>query len=196
MKKFLLKTLDITLTVIMILSALYAVFNMIMAFLPVEIQTQVFGWLHMSSEYIATFSISSVINAVILVLSKMLQANMKVALSAKLAKAEHVISNGIASNDKILERTNEIINSLNVLQDLNNAILSVQKVTTERNIKASDKLVLKGEKEAYKNALLDIEKAKEKLKDIDNISKVFKKEKVVEVEKIVEKVVDPLEGRV
>ena len=41
MKKFLLKTLDITLTVIMILSALYAVFNMTMAFLPVEIQTQV-----------------------------------------------------------------------------------------------------------------------------------------------------------
>ena len=99
-------------------------------------------------------------------------------------------------NDKILERTNEIINSLNILQDLNNAVLSVQKVTTERNIKASDKLVLKGEKEAYKNALLDIEKAKEKLKAIDNISKVFKKEKVVEVEKIVEKVVDPLDGRV
>ena len=100
----------------------------------------------MSSEYIATFSISSAINAVILVSSKIIQTNMKVALSAKLAKAEHVISTGIASNDKILERTNEIINSLNVLQDLNNAILSVQKVTTERNIKASDKLVLKGEK--------------------------------------------------
>jgi hypothetical protein len=196
MKKFLLKTLDITLTVIMILSALYAVFNMTMTFLPVEIQTQVFNWLHMSSEYIATFSISSVINAVILVSSKIIQTNMKVALSAKLAKAEHVISNGIASNDKILERTNEIINSLNVLQDLNNAVLSVQKVTTERNIKASDKLVLKSEKEAYKNALLDIEKAKEKLKAIDNISKVFKKEKVVEIEKIVEKVVDPLDGRV
>ena len=150
----------------------------------------------MSSEYIATFSISSVINAVILVSSKIIQTNMKVALSAKLAKAEHTISNGIASNDKILERTNEIINSLNILQDLNNAVLSVQKVTTERNIKASDKLVLKGEKEAYKKALLDIEKAKEKLNDIDNISKVFKKEKVVEIEKIVEKVVDPLDGRV
>lgn len=196
MKRFLLKTLDITLTIIMILSALYAVFNMTMAFLPVEIQTTVYSALHMSQEYIATFSISSAINAVILVASKIIQTNMKVALSSKLAKAESVISNGIASNDKILERTNEIITSLNVLQDLNNAVLSVQKVTTERNIKASDKLVLLGEKEAYKGALADIEKAKEKLKEIDNISKVFKKEKVVEIEKIVEKVVDPLEGRV
>lgn len=196
MKRFLLKTLDITLTIVMILSALYAVFNMTMTFLPVEIQTIVYSALHMSQEYIATFSISSAINAVILVSSKIIQTNMKVALSSKLAKAESVISNGIASNDKILERTNEIITSLNVLQDLNNAVLSVQKVTTERNIKASDKLVLKGEKEAYKGALADIEKAKEKLKEIDNISKVFKKEKVVEVEKIVEKVVDPLEGRV
>lgn len=196
MKRFLLKTLDITLTIIMILSALYAVFNMTMTFLPVEIQTTVYSALHMSQEYIATFSISSAINAVILVSSKIIQTNMKVALSSKLAKAESVISNGIASNDKILERTNEIITSLNVLQDLNNAILSVQKVTTERNIKASDKLVLLSEKEAYKGALADIEKAKEKLKEIDNISKVFKKEKVVEIEKIVEKVVDPLEGRV
>ena len=62
MKKFLLKTLDITLTVIMILSAymLYLIWQL--TFLPVEIQTQVYGWLHMSSEYIATFSISSAIN--------------------------------------------------------------------------------------------------------------------------------------
>jgi len=49
----------------------------------------------------------------------------------------------------------------------------VQKVTTERNIKASDKLVYKSEKEAYQEALEQIEKAKQELSEINNISTVY-----------------------
>lgn len=196
MKKFLLKTVDITLTIIMILSALYAVFNLTMSFLPAEIQTTVYTALRMSTEYIATFSISATVNAVILISSKLLQVNLKMRTNEKLANSEKVIQSGKQSNNAVLEKVNELISNINILQDLNNAVLSVQKVTTERNIKASGKLVRDSEKQAYKDALKDIEKAKGKLKQVDNIQKVFEREEVIEIEKIVEKVVDPLDGRV
>jgi len=87
-----------------------------------------------------------------------------------------------------------VINNLNVLQDLTNALLSVQKITTERNIKASDKLVYKDEKEAYKQALEEIENAKAKLAEINNISTVYEKTEVKEV--VVEKEKDLMTGRV
>ena len=196
MKRFLLKTLDVILTIVMVFSVLYAVFNLTMTFLPVEIQTKVFTALKMSGEYIATFSISATINAVVLISSKLLQIKTKADLSSKLAKAEKVIANGMQSNDIILERTNEIISNMNILQDLNNAVLSVQEVNAKRNVKASDKLFLKGEKEQYKKALTDIEKAKEKLSKIDNISKVFEKTETKVKEVIVKKEIDDMAGRV
>ena len=93
MKKFLMKTLDITLNIIMVISALYAIFNLVMTFLPADIQAQVFGWLHMSEEYIATFSISSVINAAVLVGSKLIQTYNKINLTAMITHQQQTISN-------------------------------------------------------------------------------------------------------
>ena len=196
MKKFLYKTLDVVLTIIMIASALYAIFNMVMSFLPSEIQSDVYGWLHMSEEYITTFSISSVINAAILVSAKVIQTYSKIKMTAQLAKSEEIITNNVVMNDAVLNKLNELINQVQVLQGLDDAILSVQKVTTERNIKASDKLVYKDEKEAYKQALEQIETAKNKLADVNNLHTVYEKTEVKEV--IVEKEVNPndLTGRV
>lgn len=194
MKKFLLKAGNILLTVIMVASTLYAVFNLVMTFLPSDIQEAVYGWLNMSSEYIATFSVSATINAVVLIASKVGQTLTRIKLTQELTQAEQVNANTVQASETVIERQNAIINNLNVLQELTNALLSVQKVTTERNIKASDKLVYKSEKEAYQAALEEIEKAKEQLAEINNISTVYEKTEVKEV--VVEKEQDPNSGRV
>lgn len=194
MKKFILKALDILLTIVMIASAVYAIFNMVMSFLPAEIQQSVYSALNMSSEYIATFSVSATINAAVLVASKIAQTYSRIKLTAQLTKAEEVNANTVAVDKAVIERTNAVINNLNVLQGLVDALLSVQKITTERNIKASDKLVYKDEKEAYKKALEDIEAAKAKLAEINNITTVYEKTEIKEV--IVEKEQDDLTGRV
>lgn len=194
MKKVILKTLDILLTIVMIASAIYAVFNMVMSFLPAEIQKTVYDALHMSSEYIATFSVSATINAAVLVATKIAQTYSRIKLTAQLTKAEEVNTNTVMANETVVERTNAAINNLNVIQDLIGALLSIQKVNAERNIKASDKLVYKEEKEAYKQALEEIETAKAKLAEINNVATVYEKTEVKEV--IVEKEQDNLSGRV
>ena len=185
MKKFLLKTLDVVLTIVMVVSALYAIFNLVMTFLPVEIQTKVYGWLHMSQDSIATFSISSVVNAAVLVGSKLLQTYNKVQITKQLAKSEEIIVNDVAVNEAVIKKNNEVINNINVLQKLVNALLTVQKITTERNIKSSDLLVYKSEKEAYSKALDEINQAKKELEQISNLTSVYERTEVKEV--IVEK---------
>mgnify|MGYP001022544726 CR=1 FL=1 len=195
MKNITLKIINFALTLIMVASVLYAIFNMTMAFLPAEVQAEVYGWLHMSQEYIATFSISSTINAVVLVGVKMAQTQTRVNLIGKLAKAEQTINNGVVINDKVVQGFNAVATNIAVLQKLNNALLSVQKVTAERNIASSDKLVTMEEKEAYKNAIAEIEQAQKELAEINNIYKVYEKTEVKEV--IVEKPAqDKLSGRV
>ncbi len=194
MKKFILKTLDIILTIIMVVSVVYSLFNLVMSLLPVEIQAQVYGWLHMSSEYIATFSVSAAINAAILVATKLAQTYTRIKLSTKLFESEQVIHNDIAVNEKVVERINAVINNLNVTQSLLNALLSVQKINAERNIKASEQLVYKAEKEAYTQALTEIEDARAQLANIKNMATIYEKTEVKEI--VVEKEVDKLSGRV
>lgn len=194
MKKFLLKTLDVVLTIVMIVSSLYAIFNIVMSFLPVDIQTRVYGLLHMSQEYIATFSISATFNAIILVASKLSSNYLRSSLISKLTKAEKVIQQDAAVNQAVIEGVNKVVNNLNILQTITNAVLSVQKVTTERNIKASEKLVHDADKEAYKQALEQIKSAQAELSNIQNITAVYEKTEVKEV--IVEKEVDEYSGRV
>lgn len=196
MKKFLLKTLDVVLTIIMVVSCLYSVFNLVMAFLPVEIQTKIFNWLNMSEEYITSFSISSVISAAVIVATKIAQTQSRTALLSTLSKTEQTVTNDLAVNEIVINRVNSVINNLNVMQSMFGALLSVQKVTAERNIGSSDTLVLPAEKEAYKNAIAEIEKAKEELSNLKNITTVYEKTEVKEV--VVEKEVikDEFAGRV
>ncbi len=194
MKKFILKSLDTTLTIVMIGSVIYSLFNLVMSLLPIEIQAQVYGWLHMSSEYIATFSISAAINAAVLVATKIAQAYTRIKLSTKLIESENVINNDIAVNEKVVEKTNAVINNQNIVLTLLNALLTVQKVNVERNIKASDQLVYKAEKDAYVQALAEIEDAKCKLAEISNLVAVYEKTEIKEI--VVEKEVDKLSGRV
>lgn len=194
MKKFILKALDVILTIVMIGSVIYSLFNLVMSLLPIEIQTQVYGWLHMSSEYIATFSVSAAINAAVLVATKIAQTYTRIKLSTKLLESENVIHNDIAVSEKVVERTNEVINNQNIVLTLLNALLTVQKVNVERNIKASDQLVYKAEKDAYVQALAEIEDAKCKLAEISNLVAVYEKTEIKEI--VVEKEVDKLSGRV
>lgn len=194
MKKAILKTLDVMLTIVMVVSVIYSIFNMVMSFLPAEIQKTVYEFLHMSEEYIATFSISATINAAVLVATKIAQTYSRIKLTTQLTKAEEVNTNTVMANETVIERTNAAINNLNVIQGLIGALLTIQKVNAERNIKASDKLVYKEEKEAYKQALEEIETAKAKLAEINNVATVYEKIEVKEV--IVEKEHDDLSGRV
>ncbi len=194
MKKFLLKTLDILLTIIMVASVLYSIFNLVMSFLPVNVQTMVYGWLNMSTEYIATFSISAAINAAVLVGTKIAQTYTRIKLTSQLIRSEEINANTVKADETIVERTNAAINNLRILQDQLNALLTVQKVTTERNIKASEKLVYKSDKEAYKRALEQIEKVQQEFKEINNIATVYEKTEIKEI--VVNKEEDPNVGRV
>ena len=194
MKKFLMKTLDITLNIIMVISALYAIFNLVMTFLPADIQAQVFGWLHMSEEYIATFSISSVVNAAVLVGSKLIQTYNKINLTAMITHQQQTISNDLAVNEQVVNRTNVLIDNIKVVEKQLDAILTVNKVNVERNIDSSEKLVNKAQKTAYKSALAVIEDAKASLEELKNITSVYEREEIKEV--IVEKEHDSLSGRV
>lgn len=194
MKKFLLKTLDITLNIIMVISAIYAIFNLVMTFLPTDIQAQVFGWLHMSEEYIATFSISSVFNAAVLVGSKLIQTYNKINLTAMITHQQQTISNDLAVNEQVVNRTNVLIDNIKVVEKQLDAILTVNKVNVERNIDSSEKLVNKAQKTAYKSALAVIEDAKASLEELKNITSVYEREEIKEV--IVEKEHDSLSGRV
>lgn len=196
MKKVLLKIMNFLLNVVMVVSVIYALFNVVMSFLPADIQSQVYGLLHMSQEYIATFSISAVINAAVLVATRLGQIWTRTNLTSKLLQAEQVIKNNVEIDEKVVDRINTLIDGVNVLQQLTNAIVEVQKVTTERNINASDKLVHLSEKEAYKSALEVIEQAQEKLKELANITSVYERTEVKVIEQIVKKDDDSLTGRV
>lgn len=194
MKNFILRTLNAILNIVMILSVIYSLFNIVMSFLPEDTQRTVYDFLHMSSEYIATFSVSATINAGVLVASKIASTVTRINMQTKLLENEKVMQNDILVNEKVIEKSNEIISSLRGLIGLSNALLSVQEVTTKRNIGASELLVSADEKETYQKALLDIEKAKNTLVELNNITNVYEKTEVKEVEVIKEK--DELEGRV
>lgn len=194
MKKFLLKTLDVTLNIIMVLSAIYAIFNLVMTFLPADIQTTVFEWLHMSEEYIATFSISSIINAAVLVGSKLIQTYNKINLTTMITHQQETLSNNLAINEQVVNKTNVLIDNIKVVETLLDAVLTVNKVNVERNIDASEKLVNKAQKDAYKLALDTIEKAKAAFEELKNITSVYERTEIKEV--IVEKDDNSLSGRV
>lgn len=194
MKKFLLKTADVILNIIMIASVLYAVFNLVMTFLPVEIQTKVFNWLNMSQEYITTFSISSVFNATVLVGSKLLQTHNKIALTSMITHQEKTLINNLEVNEQVVDRVNVLVDNIKAVKTQLQAVLTVNKVNCERNIKASEQLVNSTEKDAYKSALQVIEDAQATIQELDNITSVYEKTEIKEV--IVEKEHDPLSGRV
>lgn len=194
MKKFLLKTADVILNIIMIASVLYAVFNLVMTFLPVEIQTKVFNWLNMSQEYITTFSISSVFNAAVLVGSKLLQTHNKIALTSMITHQEKTLINNLEVNEQVVDRVNVLVDNIKAVKTQLQAVLTVNKVNCERNIKASEQLVNSAEKDAYKSALQVIEDAQATIQELDNITSVYEKTEIKEV--IVEKEHDPLSGRV
>lgn len=194
MKKFLLKTLNVILTIIMVLSVIYAIFNLVMIFLPTDIQTTVFEWLHMSEEYIATFSISSIINAAVLVGSKLIQTYNKINLTTMITHQQETLSNNLAINEQVVNKTNVLIDNIKVVETLLDAVLTVNKVNVERNIDASEKLVNKAQKDAYKSALEIIEKAKTALEELKNITSVYERTEIKEV--IVEKDDNSLSGRV
>lgn len=194
MKKFILKTFDVILNIVMALSAIYAIFNLVMTFLPVEIQSKVFNWLHMSQEYIVTFSISSIINATILVGSKLLQTHNKLNLTTLINHQQKTLVNNLEVNAQVVDRVNSMINDINAIKTQLNAVLTVNKVNVERNIEASDKLVRKSEKEAYKSALKTIEEAQKTIKELNNITSIYERTDVKEI--VVEKEHDSLSGRV
>lgn len=194
MKKALLKTLNVLLTIVMIISVTYAVFTVVMTFLPAEVQQRVYDALHMSKEYIATFSVSATINAVVLVAGKISQTYSQIKLTAKLTQAEEINANTVMTNETVIERTNSVINNINVVQELLNALLSVQKVNAERNMKASEELVHLEEKEAYKKAVEEIERAQAELAKVNAVATVYEKVEIKEV--VVKKEQDELLGRV
>lgn len=196
MKNFLLKATNVLINIILIISCIYSVFNIVMSFLPADIQIQVYGWLHMSQEYIATFSISSAVNAAVIVASKVIQAQTRLALTTKLDRAERTITQNANMNEVVVERTNAAINNINMLIKAFDALLTMQKVNAERNINASEKLVYKSEKEAYQAALDAMSKAQDEIRELANISTVYEKTEIKEVVVEKETSTDKMSGRV
>lgn len=107
---------------------------------------------------------------------------------------QETLSNNLAINEQVVNKTNVLIDNIKVVETLLDAVLTVNKVNVERNIDASEKLVNKAQKDAYKSALEIIEKAKTALEELKNITSVYERTEIKEV--IVEKDDNSLSGRV
>lgn len=194
MKTFFMKLLDVVLNIIMVVSAIYAVATMVISFLPVESQTQIFEWLKMSKENIATFSVSSVISSAVLVGSKILQTYSKLNLTKLVNSSQAVINDNLKIDAQCVERVNKMIDNQANVQLILNTLLEVQKANIIRNINASEQLVKIEEKKMYKQALENIQNLQNQLQLIPNITSVYEKTEVKEI--IVKKEVDEMAGRV
>ncbi len=181
MKTKKLKILNFIINIVLWASVIYSVFNVVMAFLPVDIQLTVYNWLHMSQEYIATFSVSSIINASVIVASKLIQSSTRTALTKQLIKAENTIIADNQLKENVVEKFNLLVDNAKVIEEELYALMQVQEITAKRNIGASDMLVLPEEKEAYKKSIETIEKARQSFKNLKNITNVYEKTEIKEV---------------
>lgn len=107
---------------------------------------------------------------------------------------QETLSNNLAINEQVVNKANVLIDNIKVVETLLDAVLTVNKVNVERNIDASEKLVNKAQKDAYKLALETIEKAKTAFEELKNITSVYERTEIKEV--IVEKDDNSLSGRV
>lgn len=192
MKKLFRFLFNLVIYFILTVSFIYLLANAILYLLPTELQLQVIRALKLSKQTMLTLTTTASVNVVILLVAKFGQRQSKIALHKKLAEVNAILEQTNNLNDIVAEKTGQVLQNQQVLEELIFALLEVQKVNVERNLKASKALVQESEKEGYIKALERIEKAIESYKQVEQMQAVITTTKEV----IIEKVVETKEGRV
>lgn len=185
-KKFFRFLFNLLIYSILTVSFIYLLANAILYLLPTELQLQVIRALKLSKQTMLTLTTTASVNVAILLVAKFGQKQSKLALHKKLAEVNAVLEQTNNLNDKVAEKTGRVLQNQQVLEELLFALLEVQKVNVERNLKASKALVQESEKEGYIKALERIEKAIESYKQVEQMQAVITTTKEVVIEKVVE----------
>lgn len=192
MKKFFRCIVNIVIYFILTVSFIYLLANAVLYLLPAETKEQIIKALHLSRQTMLTLTGTATVNLAILIVAKFGQRQSKIALHKKLAEVNAVLEETSNLNDTIAEKTGQVLHNQKVLEELVLALLEVQKVNVERNLKASEALVQESEKEAYNRALQAIERAVANYKQLDKMQAI----KMTTKEVLVELPVEQKEGRV
>lgn len=192
MKKLFRFLFNLVICFILTVSFIYLLANAILYLLPTEIKEQIITTLHLPRQTMLTLTTTASVNVAILLVAKFGQRQSKIALHKKLAEVNAILEQTNNLNDIVAEKTGQVLQNQQVLEELIFALLEVQKVNVERNLKASKALVQESEKEGYIKALERIEKAIESYKQVEQMQAVITTTKEV----IIEKVVETKEGRV
>lgn len=192
MKKLFRFLFNLVIYFILTVSFIYLLANAILYLLPTEIKEQIITTLQLPRQTMLTLTTTASVNVAILLVAKFGQRQSRVALHKKLAEVNAVLEQTNNLNDTVAEKTGQILNNEKVLEELVLALLEVQKVNVERNLKASKALVQESEKLAYTRALQRIEEAIKSYRQIEQMQAVITTTKEV----LVEKVVETKEGRV
>lgn len=186
MKKFFRFIINLVIYFILTISFLYLLANAILYLLPTEIKEQVIATLKLSPQTMLTLTSTATVNLAILLVAKWGQIHSKIALNKKLAEVNAVLEQTNNLNDKVAEKTGQVLNNQKVLEELVFALVKVHKVNVERNLKASKTLVQDTEKQAYTRALQEIEKAIQSYKQVEQLQAIVTTTKEVLVERVVE----------
>ncbi len=192
MKKLFRFLFNLVIYFILTVSFLYLLANAVLYVLPTDIKEQIITALQLPRQTMLTLTTTASVNVAILLVAKFGQRQSRVALHKKLAEVNAVLEQTNNLNDTVAEKTGQILNNEKVLEELVLALLEVQKVNVERNLKASKALVQESEKLAYTRALQRIEEAIKSYRQIEQMQAVITTTKEV----LVEKVVETKEGRV
>ena len=192
MKKFFSCIINLVIYFILTVSFLYLLANAVLYLLPADIKEKVIAVLHVSRPTMITLTSTATVNLAILIVAKFGQRQSKLALHKKLAEVNAVLEQTSNLNDTVAEKTGQVLHNQQVLEELVLALLEVQKVNVERNLKASKTLVQESEKEAYNRALQAIERAVANYKQLDEMQAI----KMTTKEVLIELPVEQKEGRV
>jgi hypothetical protein len=124
MKQFIIRILNIVIGLLVLGSALYAVFGVTMLYLPEEWQTRVFEWLRLTPETLATFSVSAIINVVLFATNWAIRLNSK----------KQLLQNEIVMNNNIFYQT-QMTKAFEGLKALTEKVADSQTVLVDKGEK-------------------------------------------------------------
>lgn len=124
MKNIIIKILNAVIGLLVLGSALYSIFGITVLYLPSELQNQLFNWLNISPEVLATFSVSAIVNVVLFTTNWITKINSK----------KQLLENQIVMDNNAITQT-QITNEMQALKNLFTKIADSQIVTADKGAK-------------------------------------------------------------
>lgn len=183
MKKFFKFLAQLAIYFIAVVSIVYLLANAILYLLPADTKDKVMTALHISPATVFTLTGTATVNLAILLVAKWGQIQSKNTLNKKLAEVNVILQEASHVNESAAEKAEQVVENQQMLKELVLALLAVQKINVERNLKASTTLVQPLEKEAYTQVLQQIQTAVANHAALENKEKTIAKKIVLKEQK-------------